>query len=375
MRDLALVINLGSSSLKVALVDDGGTAIQQSSRHLDEPASLAEVLQGWLEPMLEPLRERIELIAHRVVHGGDHFKEATLITTDLETSLQELVPLAPLHNPSALQGLHWARGWAPDRPQWACFDTAFHNTLPSAASTYALPAELRDQGFRRFGFHGINHQHVAEMISAQWQDQGRPRERLRLISAHLGAGASLAAVKAGRCIDTTMGYTPLEGLVMASRSGTVDPGLMLELMRQGWTDDQLSDLLQKRSGLSGLSGFSGDMQEIRHQAGKGHEGAQLALDVFRHRLLQLIGAMAASLRGVDVLALTGGIGEHDRKLLSELQDALDWLPKLQIVVVPADEEGMMARLCRRQSADHPISRDQADQGSGATDDSDAIDRR
>ena len=205
MRDLALVINLGSSSLKVALVDAGGTTIRQSNRHLGVHASLEEELRNWLEPMLEPLRERIELIAHRVVHGGDHFTEPTLITSDLETTLQELVPLAPLHNPPALKGLDWAKGWAPDRPQWACFDTAFHNTLPSAASTYALPEELRQRGFRRFGFHGINHQHIAEMVSARWQEQGQPTAQLRLISAHLGAGASLAAVKGGRCIDTAMG--------------------------------------------------------------------------------------------------------------------------------------------------------------------------
>ena len=148
-----------------------------------------------------------------------------------------------------------------------------------------------------------------------------------------------------------MGYTPLEGLVMATRSGSIDPGLMLELMRQGWDQAQLSDLLQKQAGLKGLSGFSDDMQEIRQKASQGHSTAHLALAVFRHRLLQLIGAMAASLRGVDVLALTGGIGEHDKALLSELQDDLEWLPQLKIVVVPADEEGMMARLCRRQSAE------------------------
>ena len=162
--------------------------------------------------------------------------------------------------------MDWAKGWAPERPQWACFDTAFLNTLPSATSTFALPEKLRQRGFRRFGFHGINHQHIAEVVSARWHEQGQPTAQLRLISAHLGAGASLAAVKGGRCIDTTMGYTPLEGLVMACRSGSIDPGLMLELMRQGWTDVQLSNLLQTQSGLRGLSGFSDDMQELRCKA-------------------------------------------------------------------------------------------------------------
>jgi len=367
LRDLALVINLGSSSLKVALLDANGTSIQQSIHQLEAHASLPDVLQGWLEPLLEPLRKRIELIAHRVVHGGDHFTAPTLITPDLEATLQELVPLAPLHNPPALKGLHWAKRWAPDRPQWACFDTAFHSTLPIAASTYALPAELRDQGFRRFGFHGINHQHVAEVVSAQWQDNGKATEHLRLISAHLGAGASLAAVRGNRCIDTTMGYTPLEGLVMASRSGSIDPGLMLELMRRGWSEVELGNLLQTESGLRGLSGFSDDMRELRHQASQGNGGAQLAIDVFRHRLLQLIGSMAASLEGMDVLALTGGIGEHDTELHSELQQALKWVPDLEMVVVPADEEGMMARLCRRRSAELQFSLDPADQESGAAD--------
>ncbi|KZR85068.1 Acetate kinase [Synechococcus sp. MIT S9509] len=350
MKDLALVINLGSSSLKAALVDSTGAFFWRGGHRLTAAENRSEVLRSWLEPKLEPLRERIELIAHRVVHGGEHFTAPTLITTDLEVTLESLVPLAPLHNPPALQGLKWARHWAADRPQWACFDTAFHSTLPAAASTYALPEELRQRGLRRFGFHGINHQHVAEVVAAQSQVEGQHPEQLRLISAHLGAGASLAAIQGGRCIDTTMGFTPLEGLVMATRSGSIDPGLMLELLRQGWDQAQLSDLLQNHAGLKGLSGFSDDMQEIRHQAVQGHEGAQLALDVFRHRLLQLIGAMTTSLKGVDVLALTGGIGEHDKALLSELHNDLGWLPQLKIVVVPADEEGMIARLCRRQSA-------------------------
>ena len=350
MQDLALVINLGSSSLKAALVDSTGANSWHSGRSLQPDESLDEVLSNWLAPELEPYRQGITLVGHRVVHGGEHFTAPTLITPEVEATLQELVPLAPLHNPPALKGLAWAQRWAPDLPQWACFDTAFHSTLPAAASTYALPLELREKGFRRFGFHGINHQHVAETMAAQWQQQGRDPEQLRLISAHLGAGASLAAIKGGICIDTTMGYTPLEGLVMATRSGSVDPGLLLELMREGVGEAELANLLQKQAGLKGLSGLSGDMREIREQAAAGHQGALLALDVFRQRLLQLIGAMAASLQGVEVLALTGGIGEHDQSLRGELDEALAWLPNLELVIVPADEEGMIARLCRRSTA-------------------------
>lgn len=350
MQDLTLVINLGSSSLKAALVDSTGASPWQSGRSLQPDESLEAVLEGWLAPALEPDRESITLVGHRVVHGGDRFTSPTLITAEVETALDALVPLAPLHNPPALKGLSWARGWAPELPQWACFDTAFHSTLPAAASAYALPAELREQGFRRFGFHGLNHQHVAETVTALWRQEGKDPTQLRLISAHLGAGASLAAIQGGVCIDTTMGYTPLEGLVMASRSGSVDPGLLLALMRTGMDEAQLSDLLQHQAGLKGLSGLSGDMREIREQAAVGHPGAQLALDVFRQRLLQLIGAMAASLQGVDVLALTGGIGEHDAALKAELVEALAWLPNLEIMSVPADEEGMIARLCRRSAA-------------------------
>ena len=350
MQDLALVINLGSSSLKAALVDSTGATPWHSGRSLQPEDNLDGVLNSWLAPELEPYRESITLVGHRVVHGGEHFTAPTLITPEVETTLQELVPLAPLHNPPALKGLAWAQRWAPDLPQWACFDTAFHSTLPAAASTYALPLELREKGFRRFGFHGINHQHVAETMAAQWQQQGRDPEQLRLISAHLGAGASLAAIKGGVCIDTTMGYTPLEGLVMASRCGSIDPGLLLELMREGMGEAELANLLQKQAGLKGLSGLSGDMREIREQAAAGHQGALLALDVFRQRLLQLIGAMAASLQGVEVLALTGGIGEHDQSLRGELDEALAWLPNLELVIVPADEEGMIARLCRRSTA-------------------------
>ena len=349
MGDLCLVINLGSSSLKAALVDSTGAFVWHEGCSLAKDDVLEDVLDSWLTPAIEPHRQRLERIGHRVVHGGKRFTAPTLITPEVETRLTELIPLAPLHNPPALKGLAWARQRAPDCPQWACFDTAFHSSLPAAASTYAIPQHLRGKGFRRFGFHGINHQHVAESVAEQWRQQGRDPASLRLISAHLGAGASLAAVKGGICIDTTMGFTPLEGLVMATRSGSIDPGLLLELMREGYSADAMADILQKDSGLKGLSDLSGDMREIRAAAGNGHNGAIRALNVFRHRLIQLLGAMAASLRGVDVLALTGGIGEHDLQLQNELRQALAWWGDVDMIVVPADEEGMIARLCQRHS--------------------------
>ena len=349
MAPLTLVINLGSSSLKAALLEPGGVACWHQGRSLAPREELQTVLHDWLAPALAEHRQALVRIGHRVVHGGERFIAPTRIDTAVEQELQSLIPLAPLHNPPALTGIAWGRAWAPELPQWACFDTAFHSTLPEAARTYALPEKLRARGLRRFGFHGLNHQHVAEAVAAQWQAQGRDPDQLRLISAHLGAGASLAAVHGGRCIDTTMGYTPLEGLVMATRSGSVDPGVLLELMREGFSEAELAELLQKQAGLKGLSGLSGDMREIREQAAAGHAGAALALAVFRHRLLQELGAMAASLGGVDVLALTGGIGEHDGALRQELGDALAWIPGLEIQVVPADEEGMIARLSERGS--------------------------
>ena len=349
MSELCLVINLGSSSLKAALVDDTGASPWQQNRHLNPSDNLQQMLESWLAPALEPFRDRLELIAHRVVHGGEHFTAPTLITEAVENALQELTPLAPLHNPPALQGLAWARGWSPSLPQWACFDTAFHSSLPACASSYAIPSELRRRGFRRFGFHGINHQHVAETVAEQWRQEGRDPSQLRLISAHLGAGASLAAIRGGVCVDTTMGFTPLDGLVMATRCGSIDPGVLLALMREGTGADQLAKTLQEQSGLQGLSDLSGDMREIRAAAETSHNGAIRALAVFKHRLHQLVGAMAASLRGADVLALTGGIGEHDKALKRELTQELQWLSGLDIIVVPANEEGMIARLCRRHS--------------------------
>jgi acetate kinase len=335
-------------------VEPSGLTPWRSDRRIAANESLDDLLEQWLTPALEPFRERIDLIGHRVVHGGERFTAPTRITPEVELVLEELIPLAPLHNPPALKGLTWAKRWGGDRPQWACFDTAFHSSLPAAAYSYAIPEQFRRRGFRRFGFHGINHQHVTESVSQRWRTQGKDPSSLRLISAHLGAGCSLAAVKGGVCIDTTMGYTPLEGLVMATRSGSVDPGLLLELMREGYSGTDLSDILQKESGLKGLSGTSGDMREIREAAKSGQNGAIRALAVFRHRLLQQLGSMAASLRGVDVLALTGGIGEHDNHLMTELKEALRWWSDTEFVVVPADEEGMIARLCRRHISS-PVS--------------------
>ncbi len=338
---LVLVINAGSSSLKAALVSPTGLPLWREQRPCDGADALEALLASWLRPQLAPWRQAIRLVAHRVVHGGEMFTAPCRLGPDEIRALAALVPLAPLHNGPALAAIRWFASQEPAWPQAAGFDTAFHRSLPAAASTYAIPGEWREQGLRRYGFHGLNHQHISEEV-ARRRAGLRP---LRLVSCHLGAGCSLCAIRDGLSIDTTMGFTPLEGLVMASRSGSLDPGLLLHLLRQGLSPEALDQSLNHQSGLLGLSGLSGSMQTLRAAAARGHGGAQLAIAVFRHRLLQAIGAMAASLGGVDVIALSGGIGEHDSLLAGELRQALTWLEPYALLVIPADEEGLLARSC------------------------------
>ncbi len=343
-----LVVNAGSSSIKLALCDHNGRRLWQEQRGWGasegtQGQPLEALLDGWLMPLLRQAEPPPALVVHRLVHGGSHFTAPTKLTAAVRSALADLVPLAPLHNGPALTVIRWLAE-RPGLEPWACFDTAFHATLPEEAFTYAIPQAWRQQGLRRFGFHGLNHQHVGETAARSLKPP------LRLISCHLGAGCSLCAIAIGvdgvpRSVDTTMGFTPLEGLVMASRSGSVDPGLLLHLLRSGVEARELDQALNRRSGLLGLSGLSGDMRELRSQAAAGHPGAVLALAVFRHRLLQGIGAMAASLGGVDAIALSGGIGEHDHALALELEDSLGWLEPLHWLRVPADEEGLMVRQC------------------------------
>lgn len=350
-----LVLNVGSSSLKAALFN-GHERIWHGDTGLADPApaALAEQLEHWLEPALAPWWARIRLVGHRVVHGGEQFCAPTAITPAVLQQLEALEPLAPLHNPPAVAAIRWLQQRWPQWQQWACFDTAFHATLPPEAYSYALPAAWRAAGRRRYGFHGLSHQHLAERAAAHWRSQGRGGLP-RLISCHLGAGCSLAAIAEGRSRDTSMGFTSLEGLVMARRSGSVDPGLLLHLQRQGISLAELDQGLNQRSGLLGLSGLSADWRELQAAAAAGHAGAQLARAVFRHRLLAGIGAMAASLGGVELIGLTGGIGSRDQGLLADLQQALAWMGPVEWLQVEADEEALIARL---------IS-DPADRASGA----------
>jgi acetate kinase len=346
-----LVLNAGSSSLKVSVHGRDGHRLWSDQRSWSIAAAegtapherLEAVLDAWLPEALSAWAEGLIRAGHRVVHGGERFTAPIRLEAEVLEVLEVLVPLAPLHNGPALRVMRWLSNWKPAIEQWACFDTAFHSTLPPEARTYAIPAHWRAEGLRRFGFHGLNHQHVAETVA-------RSRGELRLISCHLGAGCSLCAIRGGRSIATTMGYTPMEGLVMATRSGSVDPGLLLHQLRRGATVEELAHDLQQESGLLGLSELSPSMKDLRLAAADGHGGAQLAIAVFRHQLLQGIGAMAASLGGVDVVALTGGIGEHDGALRQELEQALAWLGPFELLQIPADEEGVIARHCAAAGA-------------------------
>jgi acetate kinase len=351
-----LVVNAGSSSLKLSLLAADGTCLRHAQGAWDPAASaeataatLASLLPPWLTAAEESGGAAPQLIGHRVVHGGERFLAPTLLGEEELRALEQLVPLAPLHNGPALRVMRWLAASRPELPQWACFDTAFHRTLPPEARTYALPARWRQQGLRRYGFHGLNHQHVSEAVERRFGPCGPGGAPLRLISCHLGAGCSLCAVRGGASIATTMGFTPLEGLVMATRCGSIDPGLLLHQLRQGMGVEELDRALNEASGLLGLSGLSGSMKDLREAAAAGHAEANLAIGVFLHQLRQGIGAMAASLGGVDVIALTGGIGEHDDALPQELQDSMAWLAPFELVRIPADEEGLIARLCLQEA--------------------------
>jgi acetate kinase len=260
-----------------------------------------------LDDALEELG-RPDAVGHRIVHGGERFREPVVIDDDVEQALRELTALAPLHQPKSLAALEAVSDALPDAPAVACFDTAFHASLPEAASTYALPAEWRQRWrIRRYGFHGLSHAWAARRAGDG-----------RVVTCHLGAGASLAAVREGRCVDTTMGFTPLEGLVMATRSGSVDPGLLLWLLEEtGMAERELARALEHESGLLALAGTA-DMREIAASGG-------LALDVYLHRLRAHIAAMTAALGGLDALVFTGGVGERSPEVRAGAAEGLGFL--------------------------------------------------
>ena len=298
-----LVLNAGSSSLKLSLVDGEDRTLADRE---------FEVAEGRLDEtqLATAIREMegIEAIGHRVVHGGPRYTRSVRIDSDVIRYLVTITDLAPLHLPAALAGIAAARELLPRTPGVACLDTAFHSRMPAAASTYAVPDEWRSRhGIRRYGFHGFSHAYASRRAAEML---GRSPHDLRVVTCHLGAGASLAAVRGGRSVDTTMGFTPLEGLVMATRSGTVDPGALLYLQRHaGLGEPELTEALDRRGGLVALAG-TGDMREVLQRIAAGDDDAELAFDVYVHRLRALVASMAAAMNGLDALVFTGGVGEN-----------------------------------------------------------------
>jgi acetate kinase len=382
MTGRVLVLNCGSSSLKWQVVDpEAGDAVASGQVErigqagaADHEAALQEVLDG-LEGGGDGLAGLgLVAVAHRVVHGGERFSGPVRIDDDVVAEIRDLSRLAPLHNPAGVLGIEAARRRLGDLPHVAVFDTAFHRTLPPRAATYAVPREWREQhGVRRYGFHGTSYAHVSRAAA---ELLGLPPDHANLVVLHLGNGASATAVQGGCSVDTSMGLTPLEGLVMGTRSGDVDPALFGHLQRTaGLSADEVQDALQSRSGMRALAGDS-DLREVHRRADAGDPEAALALDVYCHRVRRYVGAFMAVLGRTDAIVFTAGVGEHDaevrRRALTGLEPlgihldearngaagdgaraiSADGSP-VAVLVVPTDEELEMARQTRELLAAAP----------------------
>ncbi len=359
MADLVLTLNAGSSSLKAALFDikdETPTALARTSIHCrdGQVAAVADVMT-WVDAAAGS--RTLTAAGHRVVHGGPTFHDPQLLTPEIISALEALIPLAPLHQPECLAIVRALGAARPDLPQAACFDTAFHWSQPPVAQRLGLPRHFGDQGVRRYGFHGLSYEHIAGRLA----ELEPALARGRVLAAHLGSGASLCAMQAGRSVETTVGFSPLDGLLMSTRCGQLDPGAILYLMQhQGLTGPQLEDLLYRRSGLLGVSGLSGDMKTLLAS----HEtGAAEAVELFVYRAALQAGALATAMGGLDGIVFTGGIGEHSPEIRAricrrlrlfglELDEAANNLAgdgriataasRVQAWVIPADEESAIA---------------------------------
>lgn len=371
-----LVINCGSSSVKFALFDEQENLIVSGKRERlgQKSDDRAETHQEAITAIFDSLSaHQIDAVGHRVVHGGEACQESCLITDEVISAIRQHIPDAPMHNPYSLAAINSAQQAVEGVPHVAVFDTAFHSRMPRRATTYAIDHDVaKKHGIRRFGFHGISHQYAAGIAADFVQ---RPLDELRLITLHLGNGASACAVEFGRSAETSMGNTPLEGLVMGTRSGDVDAGVLLTLLRSGEFDiDSLDELLNHRSGLAGLSGQGNDLREIEKAAAEGDDRSRLAINVFAHRARKYIGAYAAAMGGVDVVAFTGGIGENSASMRRRILQRLEFLgllldedrnrdasvvkdqdfaritterSRVEAIVVKTNEELMIARETRR----------------------------
>ncbi|QGU95238.1 acetate/propionate family kinase [Clostridium bovifaecis] len=386
-----LVINCGSSSLKYQLIDM--TTEQPLAQGLVERiglegAVLTHKVDGNKYVIEEPMKDHkkaielvlnalvdkehgvisdmseISAVGHRVVHGGEKYAGSVLIDEDVMKALDDFIKLAPLHNPPNIIGINACKELMPSTPMVGVFDTAFHQTLPTHAYMYSLPYELyKEHGVRKYGFHGTSHKYVssvaAEMLEKDVKD-------LKIITCHLGNGASLAAVKNGQCIDTTMGFTPLAGLAMGTRCGNVDPAIVTFLMKElNLSVEEVDNLMNKKSGVFGISGVSSDFRDIESAAAEGNERAQLALDMFKYRVIQYVGAYTAVMGGVDAIVFTAGLGENGIEIREEIGNALEFVgakidkeknnvrgkariistddSKVKLMVIPTNEELMIAR--------------------------------
>ena len=386
-----LVINAGSSSLKYQLLNpetqevlakglcerigiDGKFTYKPTGKEAVKEADVAmpthsEAIQAVLNALVDPANgvitsmDEIGAVGHRVVHGGEKFASSVLITDEVMAAIEECNPLAPLHNPANIIGIKACQALMPNTPMVAVFDTAFHQTMPPVAYTYALPYEYYEQDkVRRYGFHGTSHKYVSQRAAAML---GKPIEELKLISCHLGNGSSVTAIDGGKSVDTSMGFTPLAGLPMGTRCGDIDAGFLEYLMnKHGYNIDEMLSILNKKSGVLGISGVSSDFRDLEAAAPQGNQRAQLALDSFDYNVKKLIGAYAAAMGGVDAIIFTAGVGENGPDTRANVVSGLEYMgvkldaeknntrgkevdvatddSKVRVLVIPTNEELMIA---------------------------------
>jgi acetate kinase len=320
------VAQIGEENSEIWQQKNKGGQVKFNKTIKDHEHAIQQILESLLSKATGSIKDISEIFAigHRVVHGGEYFSQPTLITNDVLKKIDECSPLAPLHNPPQIEGIQACRKLVPGIPQVAVFDTAFHQTMPKTSYLYGIPYHYYEKyKIRRYGFHGTSHYYVANRVAKL---VGKPIKDLKIITCHLGNGCSMAAIKGGKCLDTSMGFTPLEGLLMGTRSGDIDCSAVLFLMRtEKISVDQMDTILNKESGLKGLSENSNNMEKILDDTSKGDEKSQVALDIFCYRIKKYIGAYAAAMGGLDVLVFTAGIGENSSSVRTKSCDGLDFL--------------------------------------------------